>query len=148
MPPLDDAERRAFNGGILREARRALRAGVELDALKARLVELAEQAARDVAGERWRAALAAVVTIEDAPLAERIRMAVHRAEKARADLAVLKVQAPRAARLVALIDAAGFEVVEAGERRAHNTRGAPDLRLVSFRITTSPVGAKLEAEDE
>lgn len=148
MSALKDAELRAFKGAVLREARRALRAGEDLDALKAELVELAEQAARDVAGERWRAALAAAATIEDAPLAERIRMAVHRAEKARQPIAVMKVQAPRAARIVALLGAAGFEVVERGDKRAHVTRGAPDLRLVTFRITTSPVDAKLEGEDE
>ena len=144
MSPLKDESLERFKQRMRAEIRCARRAGYGAAVVAAALEAARAAVEHELEMLRCREALAAATTPQTASLATKIRLAWMRAREARAELATLKIQPARVVAALALLRAAGFEVIDEGTARAHGADFAPDVRVLSFRL---PVGAAGGDED-
>jgi hypothetical protein len=138
MSPLKDEFLEGIKARFRAEIRNARRAGYSAAFVLAALEASRVAVERELEELRWREALKAATGPQTASLATKIRLAWMRARESGAELATLKIQPARVVAALALLRAAGFEVIDEGTARAHGADFAPDVRVLSFRL---PVGA-------
>lgn len=140
MSPLKDEFLEGFKARLRAEIRNARRAGYSAAVVLAALEASRVAVERELEELRWREALKAATGPQTASLATKIRLAWMRAREARAELATVKIQPSRVVAALALLRAAGFDVIDEGTARAHGADFAPDVRVLSFKLPVAAGG--------